>query len=226
MNNSTRLRRVSFLMLALFCVAKTARAQSQNLRHDTQIWNDTQLVIPLNKKVEFVILGTLRLGRDVSRPVDERIGLGFNIKAGKYVTLTPGYFYIAQQPIRNVKTFENRLIFAVTVKGPVGKGFVLGNRSLFERRIRHPPIDATRYRDRLQVEHPFSIGDTKLNWFMADEIFYDWSFHAWVRNRFNIGVGHNFNKHVYGEVYYLRQNDGHAIKGNQNVIGTGLKFRL
>jgi Protein of unknown function (DUF2490) len=225
MNNSKSLRRLAFLVLALLASSKSVRAQSSE-RHDTQVWNDTQLAIELNKKVDFLIGGTLRIGRGVERPVDERIGAGFSIKAGKYVTLTPGWFYIAMQPLKGRKAFENRLAFAVTVKGPIGKGFTLGNRSLFERRLRHPAIDSTRYRNRLQVEHPFHIGETKMNWFMADEIFYDWSFNAWVRNRFNIGVGHNFNKHVYGEVYYLRQNDSHARPGDLHVLGTGLKFRL
>ncbi|HEV7395575.1 MAG TPA: DUF2490 domain-containing protein [Pyrinomonadaceae bacterium] len=212
--------------LSFLSLPRSGRAQSPSLRHDTQVWNDTLLAIPLNKSIDFLIAGTLRIGRDVSRPVDERVGVGFAIKVGKYLTLTPAYYYIGTQPIKNRKAYENRLAFAATVKGPVGGGFVLGNRSLIERRLRHPQIDSTRYRDRVQVEHPFHIGELKLNGFMADEIFYDWSVHAWVRNRFNIGVGRNFNKHVYGEVYYLRQNDSHALPGDLNVLGTGLKFRL
>jgi len=226
MNNSTRLGRLTFLMLTLLVGSKFARGQGLLDRHDTQIWNDTVVAIELNKKVDFLLAGTLRIGRGVERPVDERFGAGFSIKLGKYVTFVPAWYYIAMQPLKNRKAYENRLSFAVTVKGPIGKGFTLGNRSLFERRLRTPAIDSTRYRDRLQLEHPFHIGEIKMNWFMADEIFYDWSFHAWVRNRINMGVGHNFNKHVYGEIYYLRQNDSHARPGDLHVIGTGLRFRL
>lgn len=213
-------------LLAVLGGSSNVCAQSQQERHDSQIWNDTQLAVGLSKNVDFVLLGTLRLGREVSRPVDERVGFGFSIKAGKYLTFAPAYYYIATQPLKNVKGFENRLSFGVTVKGPIGGGFTLGNRSLLERRLRHPSIDSTRYRDRVMIEHPFHLGELKLNGFMADEVFYDWSIRAWVRNRFNIGVGRNFNKHMYGEVYYLRQNDSHARPGNLNVLGTGLKFRL
>jgi len=81
----------------------------------------------------------------------------------------------------------------------------LSDRNIFERRIRHPQIDATRYRNRLQIEHPFKIGSVQLNGFMSDEIFYDWSVNAWVRNRVAIGVGKTFNPHFTGEIYYLRQ---------------------
>ena len=184
-----------YISLPLFLFGGAVRGQSQSQRHDRQIWNDTQLAIALNKKVDFNLLGVLRIGRNVSRPVDERIGFSFSFKVSKYLTLTPGYLYIATQPLKNQKAFENRLSFAATLRGPVGGGFILTDRNLFERRIRHPQIDSTRYRNRLQVEHPFKIGEIKLYGFMADEIFYDWSVKAWVRNRFTIGVGRTFNKH-------------------------------
>ena len=226
MRTSRRLTTLGGMVLMMFFVPGLVNGQSKSGRHDTQIWNDTQLAIGLNKKVDLLLLGTLRIGREVSRPVDERIGFGFSVKAGKYLTFQPSYLYIATQPLKNTKGFENRLSFAVTIKGPVGGGFILSDRNLFERRIRHPQIDSTRYRNKLQVEHPFHIGELKLNGFMADEIFYDLSLHAWVRNRFSIGVGRTFNKHASLDVYYLRQNDSHSRPGDLNVVGTALKFRL
>jgi hypothetical protein len=209
----------------LFCAGAVRGQSTSSQRRDTQNWNDIQLAMALNKKVDFLLLGTLRVGRNVSRPVDERIGFGFSFKVGKYLTLAPNYLYIAAQPLKNQKSFENRLSFATTVRGPIGGGFTLSDRNTFERRIRHPQVDATRYRNRLQIEHPFKIGTTRFNGFVSDEIFYDWSVNAWVRNRFAIGVGHTFNKHFTGEVYYLRQNDGRSRPGDLNVIGTTLRFR-
>jgi hypothetical protein len=226
MTTSWRTRNLLCVSFTLLFAAGIVRGQSMSSqRRDTQNWNDIQLAITLDKKVDFLLLGTLRVGRNVSRPVDERIGFGFAFKPWKYLTLTPSYLYIGMQPLKNQKGFEHRLSFAATVRGPVGGGFVLSDRNLFERRIRHPQVDATRYRNRLQVEHPFTIGATRFNGFMADEIFYDWSVNAWVRNRFTIGVGHTFNKHSTGEVYYLRQNDGRSTPGDLNVIGSTLRFR-
>lgn len=214
------------IALALLLVPVAVLSQSRDQRADTQVWHDTQVAIAFNQKVDFLLLGTLRVGRTVSRPVDERIGFGFAFKVGKYLTLVPGYLYIATQPLRNQKGFENRLSFAATIRGPISGGFILSDRNQFERRIRHPQIDTTRYRNRLQIEHPFKLGSAKLNGFMSDEIFYDWSAHALVRNRFTIGVGHTFNKHLTTEVYYLRQNDSHSRPGDLNVIGSTLRLRL
>src|SRR5260221_4576599 len=43
-------------------------------RHDTQQWNDVQLIVPMTSKVDFILLGALRLGLNLSHPVDDRIG--------------------------------------------------------------------------------------------------------------------------------------------------------
>jgi hypothetical protein len=214
--------------MLLLSISQIARCQSScpPQRCDTQVWNDTQLAIALNKKVDFLLLGTLRLGRNVSRPVDERIGFGFSFKVGKYLTFTPSYLYIATQPLKNQKGFENRFTFAATLRGPIGGGFILTDRNQFERRIRHPQVDSTRYRNRLQIEHPFKIESAKFYGFVADEVFYDWKVNAWVRNRLTVGAGHVFNQHFTGELYYLRQNDSHTKPGDINVIGTTLRFRL
>ena len=192
---------------------------------DTQIWNDVQFSVALNKAVDFTLLGTLRLGRNVSRPVDERIGMAFSFKAGKYLTFTPSYLHIGMQPFKGRKVWENRLSFATTVRFPVGH-FALSDRNLFERRLRHPGGDSTRYRNRLQIEHPVGPPKMKLALYVADEVFYDWSFNAWVRNRFTVGVSKVFNKHMSGDLYYLRQNDGHSVPGDIHVIGTHWRFKF
>jgi hypothetical protein len=221
----------SFCLSAVFALvlvngaAVSAQSVSLPSRSDNQIWTDVQLSVPLNKTVDFILLGTLRLGRNISRPVDERLGVGFTFKAGKYLSFTPGYLYIATQPFKGRRVFEDRLNFVATVRFPVGN-FTLTDRSLFERRLRHPGGDSTRYRQRLQVDHPLGDKKRKLNVFVADEIFYDWSFNAWVRNRFTIGINKAVNKHLTTDIYYLRQNDGHSVPGDINAIGTNWRIKL
>jgi hypothetical protein len=213
-------------LLWLLIILKTVNGQSTVApRHDTQEWNDVQVSVALSKQIDFLLLGTLRIGRNVSHPVDERIGSGFALRVGKYLTITPSYLHITTQPTKFVHVYENRLSFAGTFRLPL-KHFILTDRNLFERRLRHPGGDSTRYRNRLQIERPLKIGATKINFFASDEAFYDWSFNAWVRNRFAIGIGKTFNKHFTQEVYYLRQNDGHSSPGDLNVIGSTFRFRL
>jgi hypothetical protein len=206
-------------------VAISGLARAQSRRTDTQEWNDVQIYAPVTKTVDFVVYGTLRIGRNITHPVDERIGAGFSFKLGKYLTVVPSYLHITTQPFKNTRVYENRLNAAATLRFPLGR-FTVSDRNLFERRLRHPGGDSTRYRNRLQIDHPAKLGKARFNVFASDEVFYDWSFNAWVRNRFAAGVSKVWNKQLTTDLYYLRQNDGHSRPGDIHVIGTTFRIRL
>jgi hypothetical protein len=84
----------------------------------------------------------------------------------------------------------------------------------------------TQYRNRPRIEHPFHIGKSEFEGFIADEVFYDSLATAWIRNRFYIGAAKKINEHLSLELYYLRQNDGRLHSGDINALGSLLKFRL
>lgn len=207
-------------LLTVFVLASCASAQLVD-RTDNQVWTDVQVAVPVTKQFDFNILGTLRIGRDISRPVDERVGVGFTFKF-RQLTVAPHYFHIGMQPFRGRKLWENRLVLPATLSFEVGK-FKLSDRNQFERRIRSSGIRTNRYRNRFLIEYPIGNG---LSFVIGDEVFYDWTVDRWVRNRFAVGAIKVFNKHYTQEFYYLRQNDGVSVPGDLNVIGTTLKFRL
>ena len=214
------------LIILLICLSSMTQAQTRpaaQQQDDTQQWNDIQFATALHKKVDFNLYGTLRFGRDISHLVDRRVGVGFTFKVGKYLTFAPSYLNITMRPFENRKVNENRLVFAGTVRVPLGK-FVVSDRSQFERRLRFP-INSTRYRNRLQIEYPIKLGDKAMTLFASDEVFYDWSVNDWVRNRFAVGVSRKFNQHFTGDIYYMRQNDGRARPGDLNIIGVTYRIR-
>jgi hypothetical protein len=215
------------LLLAsvLILCAANAKPQTRVPKSDNQSWNDVQITVPMSKKVEMVVLGTLRLGDNFSQPVDERWGLRFNIAVNKYVTLQTSYFHRDAEPPNGRHEREERGTVGANLRVPLGK-FTFNSRNWFERRWREPQVDAWRYRNRLQLEHPFKIGKTKFVWVVNDEVFYDWSLHDWVRNRFAVGVNHTFNKHFTLDTYVMRQNDGRSRPGDINVIGTTWRIKL
>ena len=211
-------------LVLLLLLVSCAAAQSVD-RTDNQIWSDVQLAVPVTKNFDFNILGTLRLGRDISRPVDERVGVGFTWKIGQHWQIQPNYLHIGMQPFRGRKVWENRLSLPVTFRFNLDK-FRLSDRNLLERRLRNSGVKSTRYRNRFQVEHPIGDKEWGLSLYAADEVFYDWAVDRWVRNRFTAGATKVFNKHYTQDFYYLRQNDGVSVPGDLNVIGTSLRFRL
>ena len=215
-----------FLMLFVFLSAPSVLGQSILPETDVQEWTDVQLSVPVTNHIDFNVLGTLRIGRDVSRPVDERIGVGFTFKAaGRLLTFAPNYLHIGMQPFERRKGWENRLSFPVSVFFEVNK-FRITDRNLFESRWRSPGTRSTRYRNRLRVEHSIGSDKLKLSLFASDEVFYDWSVNDWVRNRASAGIVKALSGNVTLDLYYLRQNDGRSRPGDLHVIGTVWRIRL
>lgn len=204
------------LLVAGIAVAQTG---SQPPRGDIQLWNDAWLIAPLKPQADLVVSGTIRFGGNVSQLIDERVGVSFNIKANKFLTLTPTWLYIAQQPVgQSGSRYETRLNFAATVTVPLGK-FLFSDRNQFERRLLHARDDTTRYRNRVQIERPLTWGDAKFQPYASYEIFYDSGAHAWTRHRFIAGVNKPLDKHLTVDVYYVHQQDGFVSRGNWRAIG-------
>jgi hypothetical protein len=207
-------------VLMLVCIPVSAQLDQT----DNQQWTDVQLAVPVTANFDFNLLGGLRVGRNISNAVDERIGAGFTFRV-KNVTVAPHYLHIGMQPFAGRRIWENRLTFPVNLRFNVGN-LRFSDRNQFERRWRNSGVKSTRYRNRFQIEHPIGSDKLTLSLFIADEVFYDWTFDRWVRNRFSVGAIKVFNKHFTQDFYYLRQNDGVSVPGDLNVIGTTLRFRL
>jgi hypothetical protein len=224
---STSLLLIKVVIASCFLVPTVASAQTHPplQRDDKQLWNEVQLTAPLYENVDLQLGGALRVGRDVSHLVYERISMGFGFNPSKHLTLTPSYLYQSSQPLPNQKIFENRISLNAALKFGLGK-FALSEGNQIERRYVSSRPAFNRYRNRIRIEHPVSLSDVKFNLFVADEVTYDWSVRLWTRNRLSIGIKKQFNRHYTGELFYMRQNDAHAHPGDLNVVGTALRIRL
>lgn len=221
------MKKTQVLLIAAFFIlfAQIISAQSAAPQEDTQSWNEVQIAIPVNKKLDLNFSGQIRFGRNLRDFIDERAGIGFTYKPNKYLQILPSYTYIITQPVRNRNAYENRLNLAATIISPKFRGFTVSNRNLFERRWRKP-VNSWRYRNRLQIERTFKPKKFEFRLFASDEIFYDFRVRDWVRNRFMIGAGKPITRQLSFDVYYLRQNDGRSRPGDLHVIGTGLRLRF
>lgn len=219
----------------LFCLAATIPtfAQTTPPERDFQIWNDTYLTVPISKKqdgktdkLSLVLTGTLRIGRNVSSPVDERIAVGIEFRANRYLTFTPSYLHRADQPYAGRREFESRLRFDVGLEKKFGS-FTIKDRNRIEHRFRNFRSDSTRYRNKFQLMIPFRRSGKQLfEWFVGDEPYYEFQSRAWTRNEFSAGIIKKYSKIFTAEYYYMLQNNRGASFKYVNAVGVTLKFKI
>jgi hypothetical protein len=208
-------------------------SQTNAPESDFQIWNDTQIAIPLvrskdkkTERVSLIFYTTLRTGENSKRFIDERIGAGFEFRVNKYLTLTPNVIYRAGQPVTGGREYETRLRFDVGLEKKF-KYFSIKDRNRIEQRFRNSRVDSTRYRNKFQITVPVKRGDKELFApFAATEPFYEFQSKHWSRNEFTVGISKKFNSAMTAEFFYLLQNNRGNTLRYVNVAGINLKFKI
>lgn len=229
--------RLFLLSIILFINCNFIYSQAIPPRNDSQFWNENQIIIPLKidkdakgKEFDRITLNlttTLRIGRNWQHLVDERIGFGFDFKINKYLTISPGYVYRADQPYVGKSERESRYRIAATFEKKFSK-FSIKDKNLFEYRDRYRNVaNSTRYRNKLTLSFPI-LKDKKeiFSPFIADEPFYDFSAKAWTRNEISFGISKKFSSNISADFFYLFQRNRGNILKNVNVFGTNFKFRI
>lgn len=222
--------------MVFYCLSPVLSQTAPTDDTDYQFWNETQLIFPLIKreddsgepteKLSLFLNGNLRVGRNIRHPVDERIGFGFDYKHNKYVSFTPSYLYIAQQPAAGMKQYESRLRFAVNLENSWEK-FSVDDRNLVEYRFRNNSADSARYRNRLRFLYPVKKDIKELFVpFVANEIFYDFQESTFSRNEFSVGISRKLNPNVTTEFFYLLQINRSGSPKQLNVFGVNLRIKV
>ena len=211
----------STILLLFFAVGTFAQQDDE----DAQSWNDVQVTVPINKKVDFTLYGTLRFGSSLTQGSEGRVGAGFGFHIIKAFSGPRSYLAIASRNSAGRFHDEHRLSLRGTYKFPT-KGFALAHRSTYEYRVRTAG-NSWRYRAALVLDKKLPekfIPKSKL--FVIEEVFYVSTTKKFSRNRFSVGISKELDKHLTLELYYLRQNDGYSHPGDLNVIGTSWKIHL
>lgn len=199
---------------------------------DFQLWNDTQIIVPLNKKKDwnFVIWTFGRFGNKVKTTTDARIGGLLTKKVNKYVTLGGGYLYRYSNPTFRLKRYESRYLGLATFTVPLSKDkkWTLVNRNMYQYEDRYSRPNATVIRNRFWVKREVTITEKKFEPFVSFETFYDFRLKDFARYRTQAGVSHKFNNKFSADIYYVRQDEtGNRVRpGTLNGVGTSFRVNL
>jgi len=212
-------RRTSLLALLLIGLSVSALAQqADDPRRDSQIWPDTTATIKLNDKYSLVLFGTIRLGRDDTALISHQAGIGISRKLNKYLTAATQYRYVANEPTPDKQSTEHRVYAELTSRAPLKFGLQISDRNRIEWRDINERV-SWRYRNRMQIERPFSIKDRKITPYSAIEPMYDTRFDTWNRTQFYLGARVPIIKHVTFDGFYMKQWDARSLPGFLNVFG-------
>ncbi len=186
--------------------------------HDAQFWPDVQATFNLREEWSLFLFGTMRLGRDWATVTNEQLGFGAAKRFGPGLSTSLSYRHLHTEAVPGRHINEDRLFADLTPRRNLSKRVVLVDRNRFEwRRVNGQMM--YRYRNRVQLERPVSVGEKRLTPYAAFEAFYDSRFRTWTRFQIYTGTRVPLSKHVTLDVFYMHQWDSRAIPGYIDVVG-------
>lgn len=146
----------------------------------------------------------------------------------KHFKVTPSYLFINVPPTglsllagepAAARYHENQFRLAGTFVATV-HSFTISDRNMYVRRFTATG-DFNRYRNKLYLAHPLSLGSYTVTPFVFDEVYHDFLPGKWLRRNWAVvGVDMPLNRHLTFQPSYIRQDD-HFLR-SVNFLGVGL----
>ena len=226
------MKKYIFSAAFILCCLVAVSAQTVDDNSDIVGWSDITVGVPLiekeenGKKVDKLsgsFTAGLRFGRNLKRPIDERVGGALTYRINQYFSAGSGYLYRRFRPTEARAQYEHRVLFFLLAEKKFEK-VVLRNRALTTYLIRHSRPDTVVYRNRIQVNFPITKNKKPIiSPFIADEPFYDFRSKRWFRNDLYLGVTRQFTKEFAADFFYVRQ--GFNVGSLRQTNGFGVSFR-
>jgi len=218
--NSSRFPMTAALaLLSLLPLARTVAAT------DTQLWTEARVKAKLSKRFDLLVENELRFGDDISHHDRLSWMAGVVWHPTKRLTLSPRWEYITDDPVDDVRSYENRFMLVTSLQLPV-KIVEATLTARIEYRLRHDQSDGWRFRPRLKLEHEVGPSSWGLSAYTLDELFYDTRDAAWTRNRLYAGLEKKLGKDLSLDFYYCRQHDLRAGGTDLNIIGISMRLDI
>ena len=224
------LRHLLFAVIGSFLLISAGFAQTTPTTFDTdfQLWNETQFIIPLNKKKDWnAVIGVVgRLGNDVRTATDARISVLITKKVNNYVTIGGGYLYRYSNATFTRKRYESRYLGIATFTVPFNKKWALVNRNIYQYEDRYSRPNASVVRNRLWLKREVTVLKKKIEPFVSFEPTYDFRLKDFARFRTQVGFSHKFNPKFSADFFYIRQDETGNRTRPGTLNGIGSNFRV
>lgn len=203
-------------LLLLACLNGNAYAQDAPESRD-ELWPEVDLYVTLNPEWRLFFLANLSRERETNIDREAQVGAHADYFVNQHLALRSGYRYgfslEGDEPFQ-----EHRTLFEQTFRVTIPWKILLSDRNREELRWVDGSFSA-RYRNRLQLERDFDIGDIQFTGYGSAELYYDSRYDMFNRNRFVFGFVLPFSKHIGLDLFYARQNDSRSQPNHVNAIG-------
>ena len=223
-------RLVVVCLATVFLMEWSASTQAQTVPRpddsDIQDWNEVQVSKRIHPQVDVMISGALRFGSNLTHFDDGRFGGQMTLRLNKFISFSPGCFYVSSHPEFKTHTPEVRFVEAINFSLPY-KRFEISNRHQFEQRnfLTSRP-DFSRYRNRVQVEYKLEQREHPVTLIGSAEWFYNLTTGDWFRSRIGGGIRKQLTHHLSVETMYIHQSDSVSTPGVVHIISSIFRIRL
>ena len=214
----------------IFVTASFGQTAAPRFETDFQFWNDTQFIVPLDKKKEWnaVVWTFGRLGDTGKTVTDARVGGLITKRINRTLTVCGGFLYRYANPTFRLARYESRYLGIATANVPLDKKWSVVSRSMYQYENRYSRPNATVLRQRFWLKREITLDQKKYEPFVSFEAFYDFRLKNFARFRTQAGVTRRFNPKFAADFYYVRQDEtGNGTRpGTLNGIGSSFRVNL
>lgn len=210
---------VIFVALSLF-IPNSAFAE-----RDWEYWSQSSVSVPLNEKVNFLIMPEWRFKNDMHNVFLFKLENGLSFKINKYWDITPYYVY-QQKKSSGIWDKSDIGYLDATFKTSLENLFNLKLANRFRYQYDFDK-EKTILRNSLKISKTVKIGKLELAPYISEEPFYDAKLGMFNEHRASVGVGYNFSKNVSLSAGYLlnpKKSTGKWRYTNVLITNCNIKF--